>query len=119
MVNRLNNRNVGMVGEDLAIGYIEKLGYKVLERNIHFSRSCEIDIIALDKNTLVAIEVKTRRSTSCGTPLEAITKQKFNNIKTGLFSYLQTHSAYKKYRIDAISVMLTSGEIEHLKNISL
>lgn len=118
-MKKVNNREVGTKGEYLAVEYLKKQGYKILEQNIHFSRACEIDIIALDKNTLVAIEVKTRRSTSCGTPLEAITKQKFNNIKTGLFSYLQTHSEYKKYRIDAISVMLNTGEIEHLKNISL
>ncbi|MBR3890261.1 YraN family protein [bacterium] len=114
-----NNREIGASGEDLAVKYLEKIGYKILERNVHFSRSCELDIIALDRETLVAVEVKSRRSNSCGTPFEAITKQKFNNIKTGLFSYLQTHNKYKKYRIDAISVMLKTGEIEHLKNISL
>lgn len=113
-----NNREVGAKGEELAVQYLEKLGYKILERNIHFSRECELDIIATEKDTLVAIEVKTRRSNSCGSPLEAITKQKFMNIRKGLYSYLSEHP-YKKYRVDAISVMLPSGEIEHLKNISL
>ena len=114
-----NNREVGASGEELTVQYLKKQGYKILERNIHFSKACELDIIALDKETLVAVEVKSRRSTVCGSPFEAITKQKFNNIKTGLFSYLHTHKEYKKYRIDAISVMLKTGEIEHLKNISL
>lgn len=114
-----NNRELGASGEELAVKYLEKQGYKILERNIHFSRACELDIIALDRGTLVAVEVKSRRSNSCGSPFEAITKQKFNNIKMGLFLYLQTHSEYKKYRIDAISVMLKTGEIEHLKNVSL
>jgi putative endonuclease len=116
-----NNRQTGTYGEDIATEYLTKKGYKILERNIHFSRNCEIDIIALDKkNTLVCIEVKTRKSTTCGSPLEAITKTKYNNIRTGLFSYLSEHSEYKKYRIDAISIVLyPSIKIEHLENIFL
>lgn len=114
-----NNREIGAKGEDLAVQYLEKLGYKILERNVHFSRACELDIVALDKKgTLVCVEVKTRRSNSCGTPLEAITRTKFMNIRKGLYSYLSEHP-YKSYRIDAISVMLNTGKIEHLKNISL
>lgn len=117
-MNRMNNREIGAKGEELAVQYLEKLGYKILERNIHFSRACELDILALEKDVLVCVEVKTRRSDVCGVPFEAITRQKFMNIKKGLYAYLSEHS-YKKYRIDAISVMLNTGEIEHLKNVSL
>ncbi len=115
-----NNREIGAKGEELAVQYLEKRGYEILERNIHFSRACELDIVALDKknNTLVCVEVKTRRSDICGAPLEAITRQKFMNIRKGLYAYLAEHP-YKRYRIDAISVMLNTGEIEHLKNVSL
>ena len=118
MVNHQNNRKIGAQGEELAVQYLIKHGYKILERNIHFSKNCEIDIIALEKNTLVCIEVKSRKTANCGSPLEAITPQKFRNIRLGLFSYLKEHH-YKNYRIDAISVILPTGEIDHLKNISL
>lgn len=117
----MNNRELGAKGEELAVQYLEKIGYKILERNIHFSRACELDIVALDtknKDTLVCVEVKTRRSSSCGSPFEAITRQKYMNIRKGLYAYLSEHP-YKNYRIDAISVILPSGEIEHLKNVSL
>jgi putative endonuclease len=114
-----NNREIGAKGEELAVEYLKNIGYKIIERNIHFSKVCEIDIIALDKDCLVVVEVKTRRSNRCGYPLEAITKTKYNNIRTGLFEYLRTHKNYKKYRIDAIAVMLNTEKIEHLKNISL
>ncbi len=115
----MSNKKTGEIGENIAAEYIQKIGYKLVERNIHFSRSCEIDIIAIDKsNTLVAIEVKTRKSEICGTPFEAITTTKYKNIKTGLISYLQNHPEYKKYRIDAISIILTPQiQIQHLKNI--
>lgn len=113
-----DNKKTGQIGEDLACKFLEKKGYKILERNKHFSRACEIDIIALDNKTLVFVEVKTRKTNTCGIPFEAITKNKYNNIKTGLFNYLQEHKEYRKYRIDAISVMLTPQvKIEHLKNV--
>ena len=113
------NQNTGQIGEQLACDYLEKIGYKIIERNIHFSRACELDIIALDKNnTLVAVEVKTRTSEICGNPLEAITKSKYKNIKTGLITYLQNNPKYKTYRIDAISIVLNPKiQIKHLKNI--
>ena len=108
----MSNISTGKKGEELARAYLEKLGYKIIECNKRFSRFCEIDIIALDKNTLVFVEVKTRTTEICGMPFEAITK--------GLFFYLQEHPVYKKFRIDAVSVLLKPEiKIEHLKNVSL
>lgn len=115
----IKNKEVGVNGEILAQEYLKKQGYEILEVNKRFSRFCEIDIIAKHKDTLVFVEVKTRSSTFCGSPFEAITKTKYENIKTGLFTYLQdTKVKYKNYRIDAISVILNPEvKIEHLKNI--
>lgn len=117
------NKEVGQKGELLAQEHVKKLGYQILETNRQFQegmkKTCEIDIIAVDKNTLVFIEVKTRSSEFCGSPLEAITKEKYQNIKTGLFTYLrETKIRYKKFRIDAISIILKPElKIKHLKNI--
>ena len=112
----MTNISVGKNGEEIAIKYLEKQGYKILEVNKRFSRFCEIDIICLDKNTLVFVEVKTRKTNICGNPLEAITKTKYQHIKQGLFFYLQEHPEYKKYRIDAVSVILKPAvKVEHLQ----
>ena len=113
------NKEVGQKGEVLAQDYLKKLGYEIIEVNKRFSRFCEIDIIAKDKDTLVFVEVKTRSSDFCGSPFEAITKTKYENIKTGLFTYMQESTVkYKKFRIDAISVILKPElKINHLKNI--
>lgn len=114
----MNNKTTGKLGEEIAKKFLEDKGYKILETNKHFSKNCEIDIIAQDKNTTVFVEVKTRSSDFCGSPLEAITKTKLHNIKTGLFTYLQDHKV-KNFRIDAISIILKPElKIEHLKNIS-
>ena len=72
----MNNREFGNKGEDLACEYLIKNGYEILERNKHFSKLCEIDIIAKFKNKIVFIEVKTRKTDAFGTPMEAITKSK-------------------------------------------
>lgn len=117
------NKEIGAKGELFAQEYVKKLGYEILETNRQFQagmkKSCEIDIIAVDRGTLVFIEVKTRSSDVCGSPLEAITKDKYQNIKTGLFNYLrETKVRYKKFRIDAISIILHPEiKIKHLKNL--
>ncbi len=116
----MSNIQLGKNGEDIAEKFLIKQGYKILERNRHFSRFCEIDIIAQDKDTLVFVEVKTRKTNICGHPLEAITKTKYKNIRTGLSLYLQENPNYKKYRIDVVSILLKPKlEIKHLKNIYL
>ena len=113
----MNNRKIGNAGEDLACRYLEKQGFKILERNKHYSRFCEIDIIAEFKNTIVFVEVKTRKSNDFGTPFEAISKTKYDNIKKGIHSYLSAHKV-KNYSIDVIGITLKPEmKIEHLKNI--
>ena len=114
----MSNISIGKNGEEIAKNYLIKNGYKIIDTNVRFSRFCEIDIIALDKKTLVFVEVKTRKTDICGHPFEAITKSKYQHIKQGLFMYLQEHPEYKKFRIDAISILLKPEvKIEHLKNI--
>ncbi len=114
----MSNIITGRRGETIAKGYLEKQGYKILETNKRFSKLCEIDIIALNKDTLVFVEVKTRSSDRFGAPEEAITKTKYNNIKTGVFSYLRENPQYKKYRIDVVSIILNPTiEIKHFKNV--
>ena len=115
----MNNRVFGNAGEDLACRYLEKQGYKILERNKQYSRFCELDIIALHKNTTVFVEVKSRKTDDFGTPLEAITKTKFENIKKGVKFYLAENKV-KDFRIDVIGITLKPEiKIEHLKNIYL
>ena len=77
----MNNRQFGNFGEEIAVKYLQDNGYKILARNVHYSRFCELDIIAQYKKTIVFVEVKTRKNNDFGTPMEAITKTKYDNIK--------------------------------------
>lgn len=115
----MNNRKFGDAGEDLACRYLEKNGYKILERNKHYSRFCELDIIAQEKNTVVFVEVKTRRTNDYGLPLEAITKTKLQNIVKGVQYYL-SENKIKNYRIDVVGITLKPEvKIQHIKNVPL
>lgn len=120
-MNNLHNKLKGVIGEKMAVDYLLNHGCKILEQNFHYSRFCEIDIIAKEKDTLVFVEVKTRTTRDYGDPLEAITRQKLNRIyKAALFYMQQTQEKYKDYRIDIITLVGSkSYTLEHLKNISL
>lgn len=113
----MNNREFGSKGEDIACEYLKKNGYEIIERNKHFSKLCEIDIIAKYKNTIVFAEVKTRKTNAFGAPAEAVTKAKYNNIKTGVLTYI-TENDIRDYRIDVIAItLLPELSIKHFKNI--
>ncbi len=113
----MNNREFGSKGEDLACEYLIKNGYEILERNKHFSKLCEVDIIAKYKKKIVFVEVKTRKSNSFGSPLEAVNKNKYQNIKTGVLSYLKENKV-KDFQIDVIGItLLPELKIEHIKNV--
>ena len=119
----MNTRTKGNIGEDLAVKYLKKHGYKIVERN-YTCQFGEIDIIAKDKDTIVFVEVKTRTNLNFGHPFEAINKTKLQHIyQTGLFYLQNTKEKYKNYRIDIIGITTNSDEktpkVEHIKNINL
>ncbi len=66
---------LGREGEEEAVKFIKKQGYRILQTNFK-TRSGEIDIIAEDKKTVAFIEVKTRSSEEYGSPLSAVNHHK-------------------------------------------
>ncbi len=115
-------RQKGLDGEALAAEYLKGIGYKLVSKNFH-SRFGEIDLIVLDKTTIVFVEVKLRTNRLFGTPLEAITYSKLEKIKkTALYFLTVNNLANKPYRLDAIEIErnnLGENSINHVKNITL
>ena len=110
----------GKAGENLAISFLEKQGFKIIEKNWRFSRMGEIDIIAEDKNTLVFIEVKARSSNLFGDPLESVDEKKFNKIQKLAEIYLSqiTNDNYDGCRFDLIGILLKEKpEITYFKGV--
>lgn len=118
----MDNKNTGNLGEELAVSFLKKQGYKIVERNYRI-RGGEIDIIAKDCDYLVFIEVKARNSYEYGLPVESITHWKIKALlKTALFYIQKIRWGDKGYRIDFVSIDFTKSkinpEIELIKNIT-
>ena len=74
-----SRQRLGTAGEELACAELERLGYRVVERNYR-SRFGEIDIVAVDDDTVVFVEVKTKTSGDFGDPVDEVTPQKQRQI---------------------------------------
>lgn len=99
-----NRRTKGTAGEDVAVDYLVKKGYHILERNFRFERG-EIDIIAADGEDLVFVEVKARRSTSFGEPEDAMTPAKCDQIRKVAEGYLFRRNLDDQHcRFDVIAI---------------
>jgi len=117
----VNSTQVGKFGEDLAQNFLKKLGYKIIERNFRI-RGGEIDIIALDKKTLVYVEVKTRTTRAFGLPEESVGYHKLKFLeRASKFYRANRQNLPQLERIDVVSVDLSQIEpiIKIFKNASL
>ncbi len=99
-------RDLGRSGEEIAIAYLRKKKFRVVCRGFRFHKG-EIDIIARDRdNTLVFIEVKTRRSRDFGRPEEAVTAPKQNQVRRLAEAYLALHNLVDiPCRFDVLSLV--------------
>lgn len=115
-------KNVGRFGESAAAEYLRKQNYQILEQNYQ-CRTGELDIIAKDGQAYVFIEVKTRKDTSYGRPMEAINAYKLRNMVRSVEVYRKMKHLYDvPIRLDAIEVVLNAKNhpvFNHIKNITL
>lgn len=111
------NLSKGKYGEMLAKDYILSKGYKILELNYR-TKLGEIDIIALDKNIIVCIEVKTRSSKNFGYAFEAVDLKKQRKIINTSNMYIQYKQIRNvQIRYDIIEVYLKNKlDINHIEN---
>ncbi len=112
-----NNQDFGKLGEDLAVNYLINKGYQILERNWRSGHK-EIDIIALDGDTLVAVEVKTRKSNTYGEPDIAVGAMKQQMLIWAADAYVRYKNLDVEVRFDIVSIVITdTGEhIEHIED---
>ena len=105
------HNETGIKGEQIAIKFLLKKSYNILHSNWRFGKK-EIDIIAKDNNTLVFIEVKTRRSLNYGYPEEAVNMKKQSFMKIAADAYSIDNPDYDALRFDVISVILEKDEVK-------
>ncbi len=102
-------QETGKEGEDIATKYLESIGYNVIERNFE-CRQGEIDIIALDKDEIVFIEVKTRRNKKYGLASEAVNDTKKKHFLKAVEYYLYSRNLQDNFiRLDVIEIYLSKN----------
>ena len=105
-----SSKRVGERGEEESARHLESRGYAVLARNYRTAYG-EIDCVAQIEDTIVFVEVKTRRSLRFGTPLEAVTEDKRRRICLSAALYLQENGLMDApCRFDVMAVRLTGTE---------
>lgn len=110
---------LGARGEDLAVKYLKKKGYKVIERNYRCQWG-EIDLVAREGDTLVFVEIKSRSSSGFGLPQDAVDRFKQGKLIEVARAYLAERRLTEDItmRFDVVAVQLTQSgpDIELIKD---
>ena len=116
--------SLGKAGEELALTYLQGLGYKILARNYRKPFG-EVDIIANDGGTLVFVEVKTRVGTGFGPPFESVTPRKQFQMSKVALEYIGRYGMTERpARFDVVGILFAAPgspaakapQVELLKN---
>lgn len=103
-------KKLGERGEDAAVAFLERGGMTIVERNWR-CKAGEIDIVALDGDTLVMCEVKTRRTAAKGTPEEAVTPSKQRRYAKLTAAYVQAAGIEPvEVRFDVITLLVIAED---------
>ena len=119
----MTTTEIGRIGEKLAVKFLKKSRYKILETNNRQSHN-EIDIIATNRDFLVFVEVKTRSVDEAdmyspyGTPADAVTISKQRRIVSAAQSYIRNSTgrhAKKQPRMDVVEIYLSKETHKMIK----
>lgn len=103
-MSTLNNLALGKKGEEKASDFLQKLGYKILERNFR-TKFGEIDIVAKHKGEIVFVEVKTRSNDNFGLPEESVRKKKLLHLKRCASYYILKNRIDLPCRFEVLSIL--------------
>jgi len=111
------NLELGSVGEDIAVIFLKKKGYSILETNWRYKHK-EIDIIAAWRNTLVIVEVKTRSTIDLDHPEDIVTEKKQKFLINAAEKYVFMKKFDMEVRFDIIFIIknFDNYSIEHIED---
>ena len=120
---KLTRQRIGRTGEDYAVKLLKNSNCQIFARNWRFSYAHdgagELDIVALDGETLIFVEVKTRSSRRYGGPLAGISPAKARTLCRAAQAWLGSHSAWEKpCRFDIVCLVRQGGKfsVEHYRH---
>lgn len=113
-------RSLGAIGEDAAERWLRGRGMRIVGRNLR-TRAGEIDLLALDGETLVAVEVKARSGDAFGRPEEAVDGRRLARLRKATLAYASAQGLDgSPMRVDVVAVRLEGGRAaacEHFENV--
>jgi putative endonuclease len=117
----MHNQLIGKLGEDIAQNYLERKGYRVIQKNVRVGYK-EIDIISKKEKNYYFIEVKTRYNKIFGYAEDALSAKKLKRIKQGIKHYCIINKInFEQVFVDFIAINLDivtkKANIKHFKNI--
>lgn len=110
------HNDLGKLGEELAVDFLQKNDYEILETNWIFDKA-EIDIIAKKAGILAVVEVKTRSSIDFGLPQEFVKPKKIQLLLKAVNEYVIQNDLDVEVRFDIVAIHKTNSEfvIEHIE----
>lgn len=113
-------QRLGESGERLAADYLQKQGYEIVDRNVR-RREGEMDLVAVDDDTLVFVEVKVRRPGGTGKAAESLSEAKKKRLSNLAMAYAADNPGRpESLRIDLIAIDLkvdgSVGSVQHVKS---
>jgi len=111
------HNDVGNEGEQLAVNYLQKNGYDILERNYRFQKA-EVDIIAQKENIVAVVEVKTRTSADFGNPEAFVKPKQIKLLVKAVDEYVTSNDLDVEVRFDIIAILLEKNDvtIKHMED---
>ena len=111
---------LGLRGENAAARFLRRKRYKIVARQDRVKLG-EIDLVAVDGETIVFVEVKTRTDWQAGHPTEAVTADKQRRITGAALAFLRSHNLLEyAARFDVVAVTwphdVASPKIEHYED---
>lgn len=110
---------LGHWGESVAIRFLRKNGFWIVARNVRTPHG-ELDIVAVHDGIVVAVEVKTRRTSTYGLPQNAITENKLLHLQQSLEWLIEEWQWKRAYRLDVIAILVNRNTvtITHLPSVA-
>ena len=111
------HNQLGVKGEQLAVDFLLKNGYDIIERNYRFDKA-EVDIIAQKEAILAIVEVKTRSTADFGNPQDFVKPKQIQRLVKAVDEYVTVNELDVEVRFDIIAIVKEGSRfnIEHLEN---
>lgn len=111
------HNELGKKGEQLAVDFLLKNGYEIIERNYRFDKA-EVDVIARKKDVLAIIEVKTRSTIDFGSPEEFVKPKQMQRLVKAVDEYVVVNDLDVEVRFDIVAIVKENKgfKIDHLEN---